>query len=118
MSASVTIYVAEDDRMGFESGTLHIGDDAMLSIEGTELLRRLAFELLTEANRRDDNHAESKRCLIAAAEHVAEIRREKGEIADDGLCWDCKADDHSGHRDYNEGRCYGCGCPAQMETKR
>ncbi len=90
--------------------TLHIGGDV------PALLRQIAVELFVCADLIDGERTRLRQMLATTAEQVAEQRRKHGEIAPDGTCWKCKVDDHSGHKDYNEGRCYGCSCPVEGDA--
>jgi hypothetical protein len=118
MGAQVSVYVHQDCEIEFDGNFLRLTAGVDVTFDDPATMRRLALVLFLEADQRDLNTEQSKRDLLEAVEEVAKIRREKGEIADDGMCWDCKAGDHSRHKDYYESICVGCGCAERPASKR
>lgn len=118
MSTSVNVYLDEVPKIetGMGNGIRLVADEGtwicIASDDTADLLRQLAAELLAHADLIDVEQRRSRQHLASAAEQVAKMRRDNGEIAPDGICWECKAGEHAGHKSYMEGRCYGCSCPA------
>lgn len=115
MGTHVSINIYEVPTIDNDGGTLRLIPDETTWItigcdDTPGLLRQLAAELLAGADLIDVESRQSRRYLADAAEQVAERRRANGEISPDGICWDCKVDNHLGHKSYNLGRCYGCSC--------
>jgi len=91
---------------------IRFGDSLALDYrdDAADVLRQFAADLMLAADVLDEEHRVAKHSLDEAGVWIAQMRHKRGEIGEDGMCLDCALGDHSGHKPYNEGRCYGCSC--------
>ena len=113
--AHVTLTPDTQGEIEWTGDTLRLGDIHLTlpldKVEAADWCSRLGIALLAKADELTIHARKQRRDLAKAEEMVATIRRAHGEIAPDGWCWDCKADDHHGHRFYHrDGACIGCAC--------
>lgn len=119
-SATVDIWATDGSTPTWDGNALRISDGPLsvtLHVDsevGAEWCVKAASLLLGKAEELGIDRRQSQRDIASLTAYIADIRREKGEIADDGWCWNCKAGDHEGHRPYNEGRCHGCSCDFEV----
>lgn len=116
IDAQVVLY-AVDGTPTWEDGNLHLSPTLVIAMPADQQragdwCARLGASLLTRAEVLYCDHRLALRYLAEAEQAVVQLRRGRGEIATDGWCWSCKADDHRWHRAFHhDGGCIGCVCP-------